>query len=140
MHSKPRRWLCGPADSTRPYVIIFLTDGEAHGRGNQGRCHRGRDGQGALHDGTRIFCFGLGTDVNAPLLDRIAEHTHAASDYVLPTEDIEVKVSSFFSKIREPVLSNVKLTFPDNIHVTKAYPQALPDLFKGDQLVLRRPL
>jgi len=124
-----------PADSNRPYVIIFLTDGEPTvGETKDDAIVAGTDR--ALHDGTRIFCFGLGTDVNAPLLDRIAEHTHAASDYVLPSEDIEVKVSSFFGKIREPVLSNVKLTFPDNIHVTKLYPQALPDLFKGDQLVL----
>jgi Ca-activated chloride channel family protein len=124
-----------PADSTRPYVIIFLTDGEPTvGETNDDAIVAGTDK--ALHDGTRIFCFGLGTDVNAPLLDRIAEHTRAASDYVLPSEDIEVKVSSFFSKIREPILSNVKLNFPDNIHVTKTYPQALPDLFKGDQLVL----
>jgi Ca-activated chloride channel family protein len=123
-----------PADSNRPYVVIFLTDGEPTvGETKDDAIVASTDK--ALHDGTRIFCFGLGTDVNAPLLDRIAEHTHAASDFVLPTEDIEVKVSSFFSKIREPVLSNVKLTFPDNIHVTKAYPQALPDLFKGDQLV-----
>jgi Ca-activated chloride channel family protein len=124
-----------PHDSNRPYVIIFLTDGEPTVGETRDDAIVGETDK-ALKDGTRIFCFGLGTDVNAPLLDRIAEHTSAASDYVLPTEDIEVKVSSFFSKIREPVLSNVKLTFPDGIHVTKAYPQALPDLFKGDQLVL----
>lgn len=124
-----------PADSNRPYVVIFLTDGEPTvGETRDDAIVAETDK--ALHDGTRIFCFGLGTDVNAPLLDRISEHTRAASDYVLPTEDIEVKVSSFFGKIREPVLSNVKLNFPDGIHVTKAYPQALPDLFKGDQLVL----
>jgi Ca-activated chloride channel family protein len=123
-----------PENSNRPYVIIFLTDGgPTVGETNDDAIVAETDK--AANDSTRIFCFGLGTDVNAPLLDRIAEHTHAASDYVLPTEDIEVKVSNFFSKIREPVLSNVKLTFPDGIRVSKAYPQTLPDLFKGDQLV-----
>ena len=69
--------------------------------------------------------------MNAHLLDRIAEHTRAVSDYILPNEDLEVKVSSFFAKIKEPVLSDVKLTFPDGIKVTKMYPQAMPDLFQG---------
>jgi Ca-activated chloride channel family protein len=124
-----------PAKSERPYVMIFLTDGEPTvGETNDDAIVAETDK--AANDGTRIFCFGMGTDVNAHLLDRIADHTHAASDYVLPTEDIEVKVSNFFDKIREPVLTNVKLTFPDGIRVTKMYPQTMPDLFKGDQLVL----
>ncbi len=115
--------------------MIFMTDGmPTVGETNEDAIVTETDK--AAKDGTRIFCFGMGTDVNAHLLDRIADHTRAASDYVLPTEDIEVKVSNFFDKIREPVLANVKPTFPDGIHVTKMYPQAMPDLFKGDQLVL----
>ena len=49
---------------------------------------------------TRIFSFGIGTDVNTHLLDRIADDTRAFSQYVLPEEDIEVKVSNFYTKIR----------------------------------------
>jgi Ca-activated chloride channel family protein len=124
-----------PAKSERPYVVIFLTDGQPTvGETKDDSIVAETDK--AANDGTRVFCFGMGTDVNAHLLDRIAEHTHAASDYVLPTEDIEVKVSNFFDKIREPVLADVNLTFPDGIKVSKMYPQAMPDLFKGDQLVL----
>jgi len=85
---------------------------------------------------TRIFCFGIGTDVNTHLLDRITEETRAVSQYVLPEEDLEVKVSSFFSKIKEPVLANPTLKFTGDIHATKLYPSPLPDLFKGEQLVL----
>jgi Ca-activated chloride channel family protein len=123
------------AKSERPYVVVFLTDGEPT-VGETSEDAIVADTDKAAVSGTRIFCFGLGTDVNAHLLDRIAENTHATSDYVLPEEDIEVKVSSFFAKIREPVLSGVTLTFPDGVRVSKMYPQALPDLFKGQQLVL----
>ncbi len=124
-----------PEKSERPYVVIFMTDGQptvGESRDDSIVAVTNR----ASKDGTRVFCFGLGNDVNAHLLDRIAENTHAASDYVLPSEDIELKVSNFFGKIREPILANVKIVFPDNIKVTKLYPQTLPDLFKGDQLVL----
>ncbi|MEO6789288.1 MAG: hypothetical protein ABI318_24450, partial [Chthoniobacteraceae bacterium] len=48
----------------------------------------------------------------------------------------EVKVSNFFTKIKEPLLTNLKLEFPAGVRVTKLYPNPLPDLFRGDQLVL----
>src|SRR5204862_253129 len=47
-----------------------------------------------------------------------------------------VKVSSFFAKIKEPVLANPTLKFTGDIRATKLYPSPLPDLFKGGQLVL----
>jgi len=124
-----------PEKSERPYVVVFMTDGmPTVGETNDDAIVA--ETNKAVDQGTRVFCFGLGTDVNAHLLDRIAENTHAVSDYILPNEDLEIKVSSFFAKIHEPVLSNVKLTFPDGIKVTKMYPQQMPDLFQGDQLVL----
>jgi Ca-activated chloride channel family protein len=124
-----------PEKSDRPYVVVFITDGmPTVGETNDDRIVAETDQ--AATDGTRVFCFGLGTDVNAHLLDRIAEHTRAVSDYILPNEDLEIKVSNFFAKIKEPVLANVKLTFPDGVKVTKMYPQEMPDLFQGDQLVL----
>lgn len=124
-----------PERGDRPFVVIFLTDGRptigetgenniiaAVKRANEGR--------------TRVFCFGIGTDVNTHLLDKITEETRAFSQYVLPEEDLEVKVSSFFAKIKEPVLANPTIKFTGDIRVTKLYPSPLPDLFRGDQLVL----
>src|SRR5437867_4075188 len=96
--------------SDRPFVIIFLTDGRPTiGTTDEDEIVSGvkKRGEGR----TRIFCFGIGTDVNTHLLDRITEETSAFSQYVLPDEDLEVKVSSFFSKIKEPVLSNPTMKF-----------------------------
>jgi len=121
--------------SSRPFVIIFLTDGRPTiGTTDEDEIVAGvkKRGEGR----TRIFCFGIGTDVNTHLLDRITEETRAFSQYVLPEEDLEVKVSSFFSKIKEPVLTNPEIKFTGNVHTSKLYPSPLPDLFKGEQLVL----
>jgi Ca-activated chloride channel family protein len=85
--------------------------------------------------GARIFCFGLGYDVNVPFLDRLADLGRGDADYVKPEEDIEVKVSAFFSKVSSPVLSDLRLAF-DGADVYDVYPQTLPDLFKGSQLVI----
>ncbi len=124
-----------PGGEDRPFVVIFLTDGrptigttdEDQIVANVKKENTGR---------TRIFCFGIGTDVNTHLLDRITEDTRAVSQYVLPEEDLEVKVSNFFSKIKEPVLANPTLRFTGDIRTTRLYPSTLPDLFKGEQLVL----
>ena len=124
-----------PEKSDRPFVIIFLTDGlPTVGITGEDQIVAGITPEHAAT--TRIFCFGIGTDVNAHLLDKIAEKTRAFSQYVLPDEDIEVKVSNFYSKIKEPVLANPRLDFPDILRATKMYPSPLPDLFKGEQLVL----
>lgn len=119
----------------RPFVIVFLTDGQPTiGTTDSAEilAHVKKENEG----NTRIFCFGIGTDVNTHLLDSIAEQTRAFSQYVLPEEDLEVKVSSFFSKIKEPVLTDPELKFTGDVRVTKMYPSPLPDLFKGEQLIV----
>ncbi len=124
-----------PEGSSRPYVIVFLTDGRPT-VGNVDENHILETATKSKTGLTRIFNFGIGTDVNTHLLDRIAEETKAFSQYVLPEEDIEVKVSSFFTRIKEPVLANPALKFPDNVRAAKIYPTPLPDLFKGEQLLV----
>ena len=123
------------AGAARASVIIFLTDGRPTiGDTDEDNilAHVKQQNEG----GTRIFCFGIGTDVNTHLLDRITEDTRAASQYVLPEEDLEVRVSNFFAKIKEPVLADPTLSFTGDIRISKLYPSRLPDLFKGEQLVL----
>lgn len=124
-----------PTNPARPFMVIFLTDGKPTiGTTDEdqiaGSVSRDKAGN------TRVFCFGIGTDVNTHLLDKITETTRAFSQYVFPDEDIEVKVSNFFTKIKDPVLADPKLSFGSGIRVTKLYPTPLPDLFKGEQLVL----
>ena len=125
----------GVGGQQRVFVVIFLTDGKPTiGTTDEAQIVAGV--KKANEGRTRVFCFGIGTDVNTHLLDKITEETRAVSQYVLPEEDLEVKVSNFFSKIKEPVLANPTLKFTGDVRVTKLYPSPLPDLFRGDQLVL----
>ncbi len=121
-------------DSKRPRMVVFLTDGEPTvGTTNPNDILKNvADANGVK---ARIFIFGVGSDVNTHLLDKMAEVQRGVCEYVVPGEDIEVKVSSFYSKISEPVLSDIKLDF-GKIKVKDMYPTALPDIFKGSQLVL----
>jgi Ca-activated chloride channel family protein len=54
----------------------------------------------------------------------------------LPEEDLEVKVSSFFAKITEPILADPVLRVTGGAHISRSYPAPLPDLFKGGQLIV----
>ena len=84
---------------------------------------------------SRIFVFGVGFDVNTHFLDLLAKDNHAASDYVTPNEDIEVKVSDFYKKISNPVLSDLSLKF-SGVKTFDLYPGELPDLFSGSQIIV----
>ncbi len=124
-----------PDAGDRPYVMVFLTDGlptvgvtrEDQILANVKESNTGN---------TRVFCFGLGHDVNTHLLDQITEATRSFSQYVLPDEDLEVKVSNFFGKIRDPVLTSPIIEFSGGVRASRLYPSPLPDLFRGEQLVL----
>ena len=119
--------------SDRPFLVIFITDGlPTVGETDPDRILTAASRSGA---NTRVFCFGIGNDVNTHLLDRITEATRATSAYVLPEEDIEVKVSGFFAKIKDPVLAQVRLQFPESVHAGRLHPTSMPDLFRGEQLV-----
>lgn len=127
-----------PGKEDRPFIIVFLTDGRPTvGATDEGQILAGlAKASSAKQSNTRVFCFGIGTDVNTHLLDKITDQTRAFSQYVLPEEDIEVKVSTFFSKIKDPLLSNLQLRTSGPVRLTKLYPSDLPDLFTGDQLVV----
>lgn len=84
---------------------------------------------------TRLFCFGVGYDVDTHFLDSLAAANRGVSTYVRPKEDIEVKVSGWFAKIAQPVLTEVSVDF-GAVKTYDTYPQELPDLFAGSQLVL----
>ncbi len=83
----------------------------------------------------RLFCFGLGYDVNVPFLDRLADLGKGESDFVKPEENTEPRVTAFYNKVTSPILANVKLAF-NGADVYDVYPKYLPDMFKGSQMVV----
>ena len=88
----------------------------------------------------RIFSFGIGSDVNTQLLDQIAETTRAFSQYVLASEDLEVKFSNFYTRIKEPALTNLRLEFSGGVRTSKMYPADVARLVQGRSTRPRRAL
>jgi Ca-activated chloride channel family protein len=123
------------SDAGRSFTMVFFTDGcPTVGETNPDKILKNVAAKNTAN--TRIFTFGVGDDVNATMLDQLADQTRALSTYVRPAEDIEVKVSSLYSKISHPVLADVKVTVGSNIQLQEVYPPQLPDLFAGGQIVV----
>jgi Ca-activated chloride channel family protein len=83
----------------------------------------------------RLFAFGVGYDVDTILLDTLAQDHHGRSTYVQPGMNLDEILSSFYSGISTPVLTNLDLRFGD-LSVYDLYPDPLPDLFAGSQVIL----
>ena len=122
-------------DPQRPSFIIFLTDGKPTiGETDDERLLKKMQSQFAEH--TKIFSFGVGTKLNTVLLDALAEETQGTRIYVLPEEDIEVKVSNFYEKIAYPVLTDISIEWSGDLKMSQQYPKTFPTLFKGETLSL----
>ncbi len=115
--------------------ICFLTDGEPTvGETNNEQIIKNVAAHAkAIAGTTRLFVFGVGYDVNTNLLDKLAQGNGGLTTYVRPTEDIEVKVSSFFAKIAQPLLTDLALGY-GSVTTYDTFPGELPDLFHGSQL------
>ena len=123
----------GDPIADRTFQIVFLTDGlPTVGLKETPEILKILD----RHDqeGIRIYTFGVGDDVDAHLLDLLAEKTRACSTYVRPGEDIEAKVTAFSKKIGRPARTDLKLAISGGPHLVEMFPPRLPDLFQGEQL------
>jgi Ca-activated chloride channel homolog len=124
----------GKKKNGRPAYIIFLTDGLATvGKTNEKDIVA--DTKSANRRGVRLFAFGVGYKVNVRLLDKLVGDNGGRSDYVKPKEPIEGKVSSLYAKIKNPVMTNLKLKVAD-VGLLDMYPRDMGDLFEGDQIVV----
>jgi len=122
-------------------MVLFLTDGqptvgERSETGIRNALKKANDAE------RRIFSFGVGFDVNTPLLTAVSKASRGAATFVLPDEDVEVKVSQVFKRLAGPVLASPRLTVigtdgeADTRALRELLPAELPDLFEGDQIVL----
>lgn len=122
------------ADSERQTTILFMTDGLA----TEGETETSRileNLRANAQSNVRIFSFGVGDDVDTFLLDAIVRDFRGTGEYVRTGERIEEKVSSLYSKINSPVLTNVELDLGDML-IDWSYPANITDLFAGEQITM----
>lgn len=121
-------------DSSAPHLLLFITDGQPT-VGDTDESVIAQHAKTARKNNTRLFTFGVGEDLNARLLDRLAADGNGTSDFVRDGKEFETKVSAFYDKVSNPVLGDLALDL-SSMEAYDVYPRKLPDLFKGTQLVV----
>lgn len=122
-------------------IVLFLTDGlPTVGQTSEVAIRRvATDANPAKR---RVFSFGVGYDVNAPLLQKLASVTRGSPVFVSPGEDVEVKVGQVFRRMSGAILASPELVAvnvdgsPAQARVLDVQPGVIPDVFTGDQIVV----
>ncbi|MFH1144995.1 MAG: VIT domain-containing protein [Candidatus Eisenbacteria bacterium] len=118
-------------DRERPAFVVFVTDGLP----TVGETDPQRILEELGHAGARIFPFGVGYDVNSVFLDQLAVEHGGSPSYVRPTEDLHQRIAGFYDQIAQPVMTDLRLE-AHGLRLRDLEPGAIPDLFRGSQLVL----
>ncbi len=120
-------------------LVLFLTDGLPT-VGERSEVKIREDAKASNRWGRRIFTFGVGFDVNTPLLVNLAQTSRGASTFVLPDENLETKVSQVFRRLTGPLMVDPRLVDDGadkgDRRIRELQPGTLPDLFEGDQVLV----
>jgi Ca-activated chloride channel family protein len=112
--------------------VVFLTDGEI---GNEEQLFETIH---AMRGRSRIFMVGIGSAPNTYLMTRAAELGRGAYTHIGSVDQVEERMRELFSRLENPAVMNLTATFSDA--AGDVTPAAIPDLYRGEPLVLAAKL
>jgi Ca-activated chloride channel homolog len=125
--------LRGDTPSGRLGLVLFVTDGEPTIGERDPEAIASRVDR--LRGNRRIFSFGVGADLNAALVERLAVEGRGTAQFVRPNESVERAVSVVASRLANPVVTDVRV-YADGVHFMKMLPSEAADIFAGQDYVL----
>lgn len=119
----------GYAENDRMLNVILLSDGltEQRERAELTRLIAERPRS------ARVFCIGVGNDVNRQLLDTIATDTGGLAAFVSRGDDFARQAKAFKRKLERPAARDLRLAI-EGVEVYDLEPKVLPDLYHGTPL------
>lgn len=124
-------------DTSVANIIVFFTDGEATaGLTSTDEILEHIQNLITVNEisNLQIHTFGIGDHTNEALLSQIASQNNGLSEF-LEDNELEEMITSFYLKIRNPVLLNTEITVDPPI-LTEIYPNPLENLYLGQQLIV----
>ncbi len=120
-------------DSERLPLVVFVTDGEP----TVGE--RNPDAIAALgarlRGSARVFTVGVGTGVNASLVEQLALQGHGTAQFVRDEESVESAVSLLARRLSVPVLTDVRIS-ANGVRLSRILPNGPIDVFAGQDIVV----
>jgi Ca-activated chloride channel family protein len=119
--------------SGRLGLVLFVTDGlpTVGERDPETIAARVAD----LRGSRRIFSFGVGSDLNVALVERLALEGRGTAHFVRPNESVERAVSVVASRLTNPVVTDMKV-YADGVRLLKTHPSQPSDIFAGQDFVM----
>lgn len=118
-------------DGDRPLNVVILSDGMTENREQSELLSL----ISSAPAGTRVFCIGIGNEVNRPLLQQLAEGAGGLAAFVSQQDDFSRQSQAFRRKLMRPVAADVQILV-DGVEIYDVTPEAMPDLFYGSPLRL----
>lgn len=117
------------ADSDRTLNVVVLSDGmtEQTERDQLMTILQARPWN------SRVFCIGVGNEVERELLDRVANEAGGFASFLSTEDDFERQAKAFRRKAERPAASDLRLTLP-SAQCYDIEPRKLPDLYQGRPL------
>ncbi|MEW6731521.1 MAG: VIT and VWA domain-containing protein [Acidobacteriota bacterium] len=79
----------------------------------------------------RLFAFGIGSDVNAALLQELTERCQGYFEQARETENISAKLKIFFDNVGKPGIEQLQFVATDKANFYQVYPTNLDHGFDG---------
>ena len=126
------------ANDERLSLVLMLTDGAP--TVGETRPEAIASSAAAKRGDARVFTFGVGADVNAMLVERLAIEGRGTASFVRPEEDVERAVSVVASRLTDPLVTDLRVrvegTGGNRVRLDRLIPAVGVDLFAGEDLVL----
>ena len=116
-------------DPDRALNVVILSDGMTNRTEQQELLSAAETAQA----GTRVFCIGVGNDVNKPLLNQVAEQAGGLAAFISQGDDFKRQAEAFRRKLVHPVATELSIEI-DGVPVYDALPGKLPNLFHGSPI------
>ncbi len=117
------------ADADRPLNVVVLSDGltEAQERATllQLIAQRPRS--------AKVFCIGVGNDVNKPLLEQLAQEAGGLAAFISHGDNFTRQAQAFRRKLTRPAATDLQLDF-GGLKVYDIEPRTLPNLYHGSPI------
>lgn len=113
-------------DVDRTLNVVLLSDGmtEQGERAALLELIRRRPGN------TRVFCIGVGNEVNRPLLEQLAQDSGGLAAFISRGDNFERQAKAFRRKLQHPVATGLALDFR-GVEISDLEPPVLPNLYHG---------
>ena len=113
----------------RPLNVVVLSDGMTEQRERTELLQQIR----SRPQNTRVFCIGVGNEVDRPLLEELARDSGGLASFISRGDNFERQAKAFRRKLTRPVATDLKIAI-DGVQIYGVEPANLPALYHGQPM------